>query len=88
MGEVIGKVVKQHVTKPAADDHGQDQDHVEVLEMVVQPVIGEFTDLAANKVVTGQKAEDIHQAVPAHRQRADLEDHRVNFRKDESSHSV
>ena len=88
MGEIIGKIIKQHISQPTADNHGEDKDHVKVFKLLFQAPAMNFPQLFAHQVVGGEKTEDIHQPVPANMQRSKTENYRVDVGEGEQGHGI
>ena len=79
IGQVVARFVEQHLPQPAANDHAKHAVEQQVVELLDchQPGAG------ANAVAAEQnklnESDQIHQTVPAHRERADREGDRVEL---------
>ena len=80
MGQVVARVVEEHVAQAAAEHHPEDQGQVEVVELGQQAGELELPGLQGHQPVGGEEAEHVHQAVPADLQRPQGKDHRVDGR--------
>ena len=78
--QVIARLVQQHIPEPAADDHAEhapEQQVVDILDADPPPCLACTQPPQPRKQ---QKAGQVHQAIPANRQGANLESNRVELR--------
>ena len=80
VGQVVCRIVEEHVPQPAAEHHSDDQGQVEVVEPLPQALAAELAGLQGYQLVGGEEAEHVHQPVPADLERPQGEDHRVDGR--------
>jgi len=84
MREVVAELVEQHVAKAPAEDDAEDSVEQHVVDVARMPA-GE--QVLARAILAEHhehdKAEQVHQAVPAHRERAQLKRDRIELRMDE-----
>nr|GFB40418.1 bifunctional dihydrofolate reductase-thymidylate synthase [Tanacetum cinerariifolium] len=80
IGDVVGQVIKQHVTESSADDnaHGHPKDHVR--ELFLGPGRIKAVQATGGQVPGTADTDQIHQAVPMNLQRTDGHGYRVNLR--------
>ncbi len=77
--QIITRVVKQHVTEPAS---GYDADgHVkhEVGNLLPSPTRMRFAGAIDAQPITSDKSDQIHQSVPMHLHRAELDRYRIDI---------
>ena len=77
MMKVIGKIVKKHVTEPAPQDKGNDQNKVKIFKMFIEFFEVVFFNLVFHKDKCREKAKDIHKPVPPDLQRAECNNYGV-----------
>jgi hypothetical protein len=80
VGDVIGQIVEQHVTKTPTDNdaHGDPENHVR--EFFLGPRRVEAIQATGCQVPGTADTDQIHQAVPVNLQRTDGHGYRVNLR--------
>ena len=84
MRRVVTELVEQHVAKTAAEDDAEDSVEEHVVDVAWMPT-GE--QVLARAIFAEHhehdKAQQVHQTVPAHRERAQLNRDRIELRMDE-----
>ncbi len=76
---IIGKIIKQRISQTGADHQADDQGDVQVIEMFGKFFIAGFGNLFFDQKKGGRKAYDIHQAIPADLQGAEMNDNRIDM---------
>ena len=80
MGEVIGRIVKEHISQAATEDDPENQSQIKIVDMVEHSIPAKFSCLIDDQQVGGGKADDVHEAIPADLQRAEGEEDRIDRR--------
>jgi len=78
---VIGKIIKEYVTQPTADNDGEDEDKIEIFKFTGKVFVVVVSYLLADEKVTCGKTQDIHQTVPPNLQRSEAEKNGIYGRK-------
>ena len=82
--EVVERLVEQHVAEAAAEDHAEDAVEQHVVDVARVPAGEQVLPRAMLAQHDEQhEADQVHEPVPAHRERADLERDRIELRMDE-----
>src|SRR5881394_3943668 len=88
MREVVIGLVEKHVAQPPAEDHAEHGEEQEVVELDPRYRRHALANAVRAEPPAGREADEIHQAVPAHRERADGERDRVYVGMDEHRYSA
>ena len=84
MRKIVARLVEQHVAQAPAKNHAQNAEKEQVVEHGVRDVSAlVLLDAAPREQEGHAEADEIHQAVPAHRQRADGDRDRIDLRMDQ-----
>ncbi len=83
MGEIVQRLVEQHVAEAAAENHPEHAEEEHVVDVARVPT-GEQVLPGAQLAQHNEEHEpdQVHQAVPAHGQRPDVEGNRIELRMD------
>ncbi len=82
--QIFGELVEQHVAEPPAQHrakHAKEQDVVEIASGPAKPGLG--PDAVTSEHEHDDEGEQVHQSVPAHRQRAEMKGYGIELRMDE-----
>src|ERR1019366_1889943 len=72
--EIVGRFVEQHIAQAPAQDHAQHAEKEQVVEYGVGDVAARTPfDAAAGEHEGNTETDQVHQTVPAHRQRANCD---------------
>ncbi len=84
MRQVIGRLVEQHLPQPAAQHHAEHAVEQQVVERGgVDAVPGLRRCTPATEQQEGDEAGQVHQPIPAHRQRAKAQGNGIELRMNE-----
>jgi hypothetical protein len=83
MGRVVPGFVEQHIAQPAAEDHPQHGEEDQVVELLARDRRAVVADPLRAEPPGRGEAHEVHEAVPAHGERADRERDRVEVRVNE-----
>ena len=83
MREVILGLVEQHVTQPPAEDHPEHRVENEVVELLARDGGEPCLDAPHPEPPRRREAREVHEAVPAHGKRSDLDRDRVDIWMDQ-----
>ena len=84
MGEVVVRLVEEHVAQPAAEDHAEHAVDQDVVHVARRHAVAQA--LAHAQLAEGDheyEREDIHEPVPANGERAPAEEDGIELRVDE-----
>ena len=71
IGQVVARLVEQHLTQPAAENDAEHAVKEQVVKLRDRNDSGAATDPVAPEQDELNESDQIHQTVPAHRQRAE-----------------
>jgi hypothetical protein len=81
--EVVVRLVEEHVAQPPAEDHAEHDEEKDVVELGARHGDDPLLDAAHAEPPSGGEADEVHQAVPADRERSDLECDGIDIGMDE-----
>jgi hypothetical protein len=79
IGQVVARLVEQHLAQPAADDDPEHAVEQQVVELLDRQQAGARANPVAAEQDKLNESDEIHQTVPAHRQRAERKGDRVEL---------
>src|SRR5262245_26048751 len=74
---VVARLVEEHIAQPPAEDHAEDGEEDEVVELLARDGRAASDDSPDSEPPRRGEAHEVHEAVPAHGQRPDGEGDRV-----------
>ena len=84
IGKVVARLVEQHVTQPASGDDADDAVEQQVVHLLLREAALRLrADAVLPQQQSGHEGNQVHQAVPAHRERADRNRDGVELGMDE-----
>ena len=81
--QVVAQLVEEHVAKPPAENHPENRREQQIVELLPRHRREALCDSPQAQPPAGGEADEIHEAVPAHRERADGKRDRVDIRVDQ-----